>query len=131
MIHIITTGGTIEGLEYEIEENQPQEVNVKIKEFLETANVSFEYTLENAFQKDSRFITGDDRKELTQIIKSSQAKRILITHGTLTMAETATYLGKLNLDKTIVLVGSFVLGSAKNTDAPLHGICYLRITDFG
>lgn len=36
------------------------------------------------------------------------------------MEDTAKYLGKLNLNKTIVLVGSFILGSSENTDAPFN-----------
>ena len=129
MIYIITTGGTIEGLEYENEENKPHDVNVNIMEFFKTANVSIEYSIHNAFCKDSRFITQEDRKILAEKIKSTKEKKILITHGTLTMVETAKYLGKLNLDKTVVLVGSFVLGSEKNTDAPFnlgYAVCALQ-----
>ena len=36
------------------------------------------------------------------------------------MEDTATYLGNLNLNKTIVLTGSFVLGSSTKTDAPFN-----------
>lgn len=120
MIYIITTGGTIAGLDYKKEENKPKVTNVKIKEFLKTANVSFQFYLDEAFCKDSRFIALDDRKLLAQKIESAKQGKILITHGTYTMVETAEYLGRLNLDKTIVLVGSFLLGSDKNTDAPFN-----------
>ena len=129
MIYIITTGGTIEGLEYANEEKKPQILGVNLKAFLETANVLFEYSIDKAFCKDSRFITPEDRKILAEKIQSTKEKKILITHGTLTMVETAKYLGKLNLDKTVVLVGSFVLGSEKNTDAPFnlgYAVCALQ-----
>lgn len=36
------------------------------------------------------------------------------------MENTAKYLGKLNLNKIIVLVGSFLLGSSADTDAPFN-----------
>lgn len=119
MIHIITTGGTIEGLDY-IDNEGITKSNVSIKDFLERANVDFEYSIENAFKKDSRSITKDDRELLVSKINHSNATNILITHGTYTMEVTAKYLGKLNLNKTIVLVGSFILGSSNNTDAPFN-----------
>lgn len=81
---------------------------------------NFKYTIESVFQKDSRAITDEDRRLLADTLKSSKASKILITHGTYTMEDTAKYIGKLNLNKTIVLVGSFLLGSSKNTDAPFN-----------
>lgn len=134
MIHIITTGGTIEGLEYDNEEKKPQNVDITIKDFLESANVSFEYSLVRVFNKDSRFITEEDRKILAQRIKSTKEDKILVTHGTLTMTETAKYLGKLKLKKTIVLVGALILGTSKNSDAPFnlgYAICALQNLDNG
>lgn len=117
MIHIITAGGTIEGLDKELEK---KEAAVSIKGFLESANISFQYTIEEAFKKDSRSITFDDREYLAEKIQTSKASKILITHGTFTMEDTAAHIGKLNLNKTIVLTGSFILGSSQNTDAPFN-----------
>jgi len=129
MIHIITTGGTIEGLDYNKKENAPNEVGISIKNFLNSANVKFDYTIEEAFNKDSRFITDDDRRHLVDKIKATSAEKIILTHGTFTMEDTAKYIGKLNLKKTIVLVGSFVLGTSNNTDAPFnlgYAICSVQ-----
>ena len=70
--------------------------------------------------KDSRSITDEDRQLLVDKIKASSAEKIIVTHGTFTMEDTAKYIGKLNLNKTIVLVGSFILGTSKNTDAPFN-----------
>ena len=120
MIHIITTGGTIEGLDYEQEKNRTQKVTSSIKDFLASANVTFEYSLEEVFSKDSRFITLEDRQAIAEIIKSSKSDKILISHGTITMVETAEFLGGLKLGKTIVLVGSFILGTNEKTDAPFN-----------
>ena len=120
MIHIITAGGTIEGLEYDKPESRSNSPTIAISDFLEAANVSFQYTVDSAFQKDSRFITREDRIELAEKVATSDNAKILISHGTLTMAETAKFLGKLGLDKTIVLVGALILGTKKNTDAPFN-----------
>jgi L-asparaginase len=62
MIHIITTGGTIEGLDYEAEKNINQENKISIEDFMRSANVSFPYIIDNVLDKDSRFITDDDRE---------------------------------------------------------------------
>ncbi len=130
MIHIITTGGTIEGLEYDNPENQPIATTVSIEAFFESANVSFDYFIEPAFQKDSRFISPLDREVLSEKIIASDADKILITHGTLTMTESAKFLGKLGLDKTIILVGALILGTEKNTDAPFNLGYALGAIDF-
>lgn len=119
MIWIITTGGTIEGLEYNDDSDNIAET-VSIESFLQKSDGSFEYQLDKAFSKDSRFITSTDRELLKIKVDAANSERILITHGTITMVETATYLGKLNIDKTIVLVGAFILGTEKDTDAPAN-----------
>ena len=119
MIHIFTTGGTIEGLDYENDQGVT-ETNITIKDFLDSANVDFEYTIESIFKKDSRAITENDLELLLSKIIGTNATKVLITHGTFTMEATANYIGKLNNGKTIVLVGSFILGSSANTDAPFN-----------
>lgn len=129
MIHIITAGGTIEGLDKEL---RNKEAAVSIKGFLESANISFQYIIEETFKKDSRSITFDDREYLVEKIQTSKASKILITHGTFTMEDTAAHIGKLNLNKTIVLTGSFILGSSQNTDAPFnlgYALCALQFLE--
>ncbi len=120
MLHIITTGGTIEGLDYENPENHLKQSKITIREFLDSANVSFPYIIEKAFAKDSRSITDEDRMFLLKKIKASNTEKFLITHGTFTMEDTAVYLGNNSLEKTIVLVGSFIMGNSINTDAPFN-----------
>ena len=129
MIHIITTGGTIEGLEYETIESENQESKISIEDFFRSANVSFSYSIENVLNKDSRSITDKDRQLLVDKIEATSAEKIILTHGTFTMEDTAKYIGKLNLNKTIVLVGSFVLGTSNGTDAPFnlgYAICSVQ-----
>ena len=128
MIQILTTGGTIEGIDY-INDIGIVDSNISIKDFLTNANIGFDYTIENVFKKDSRSITDEDRELLVRKIKETNATKILITHGTFTMEDTAKHIGKLNLKKTIVLVGSFILGSSADTDAPFnlgYAICSVQ-----
>ena len=120
MIQVLTTGGTIEGLDYDLEKTEKQENQVSIEDFFLSANVSFPYKIEKTFSKDSRSITDKDRQFLAERIKASSASKIIVTHGTFTMEDTATYLERLRLDKAIILVGAFVLGTKKNTDAQFN-----------
>ncbi len=120
MIHIFTTGGTIEGLDYVDDKNSKSQPITTIDSFLKSSNISIDYTIENVFQKDSRHINDADRKLLLDKIEASNSQKILITHGTFTMEHTARFLGQMQLGKTIVLVGSFILGTLANTDAPFN-----------
>lgn len=119
MIQLFTTGGTIEGIDY-VDDIGIADSNITIKDFLTNANIGFDYTIENVFKKDSRSITDEDRELLVRKIKETNATKVVITHGTFTMEDTAKYIGKLNLKKTIVLVGSFVLGTSNDSDAPFN-----------
>ncbi|MEK6154691.1 asparaginase domain-containing protein [Flavobacteriaceae bacterium 3-367] len=65
-------------------------------------------------------MTNKDRRLIVSQIKTTPRNKILITHGTYTMVETAEHLGKLYLKKTIVLTGAFIPGTDKNTNALLN-----------
>ena len=130
MIHIFTTGGTIEGLDYDNPKDATRQNTISIEDFLNSAKVSSPYSFERVFQKDSRFITDEDRLELAERTTAASSNQILVTHGTLTMAETAKFLGKLGLEKTIVLVGALKLGTDVDSDAPFNLGFALGVVDF-
>jgi L-asparaginase len=117
-IHFITTGGTIDKVyfdaksEYEI--GSPQ-----VLEVLEEAGVAFEYEIEQALAKDSLEITDADRQLIRTRVAASTCDRIVITHGTDTMAETARLLRDVP-GKTIVLTGAMQPARFRNTDATFN-----------
>ncbi len=84
---------------------------------LEEAKVSVPIGIELICQKDSRVLTETDRKKILSACKNSKEDRIVITHGTYTMAETAAYLGPKIKNKTIVLTGSVIPFTGKGSDA--------------
>ncbi|MDO1501669.1 asparaginase domain-containing protein [Winogradskyella maritima] len=132
-IEILTTDGTIEGIDT-VDNLENINSKVSISDFLDAANITLEYDIRHLFHKDSRAITDDDRELVATKIKESKSSKILITHGTFTMEATAKYLGRRDLNKTIVLVGSFTLGSSINTDAPFNlgfAICALEFLENG
>lgn len=57
---------------------------------------------------DSLEMTADDRRIIVEHCRKAPESRIVITHGTDTMAETASALGREEMDKTIVLTGAMV-----------------------
>ena len=67
-------------------------------------NIPFEYEVISALKKDSLEINEDDRAHLKQVIEECGSDRIVITHGTDTMAQTAEFLS--DLDKTVVITGA-------------------------
>ena len=126
MIQIFTTGGTIEGIDFD---QKHTNTKIPLRQFLEAANVSFSFAIEEIFAKDSRSITPEDRKYLVERILASEASKILVSHGTFTMEETARHLAAQKIEKTIVLTGSFIPGHSQNTDAPFNlgfALCALQ-----
>ena len=113
-IHVILTGGTIDSY-YEGAKDSviPNKISV-IPDVLKGFRLADKITSTQVCMKDSRDLTDSDRKKILDAVQKSAHDKIIITHGTYTMPDTARYL-KAHLspsDKTIVLTGSFI---------PIHG----------
>jgi len=116
-IRILVTGGTIDGLEYDSPKKAPQKHKSIIPDLLKQARAGEGIFIEELMQKDSKFVTDEDRELILAKCSACAEDRIVITHGTVTMPQTAIYLGKKRLSKTIVLTGAAIPGNKKNTDA--------------
>ncbi len=114
-IKIFTTGGSLDK-GYSTGESAFVVQEPRIEEILAEANVTFEYEIEPLFRKDSLEITEGDREVIVEAVKGEPCERILITHGTDTMAETGQRLSSVQ-GKTIVLTGAMQPASFKHTDA--------------
>lgn len=105
-ITFITTGGTIDkdypktknGYGFEIAD--PAVVRI-----LKKINPNFEYDIILMLKKDSLDITDEDRIMLKEACDTTGSNKIIITHGTDTMLDTANVLKEIN-DKVIILVGA-------------------------
>ena len=116
-LRIISTGGTIDSLEYEQGEKSRFQ-GTYIPTMIALARLTIPVELEQVMQKDSSDITEADRQLILDRCEVASEDRIVITHGTDTMTETAKFLGEKNIpNKVIVLVGSFVPFSQPNSDA--------------
>ena len=118
MIKIFTTGGTIDKVYFDAK-SEYAVGTPQILSILENAVFQPEYELEILLQKDSLDLTDEDRAMIVDRVRGEPASRILITHGTDTMAETARAL--MDIDgKVIVLVGSLSPARFKGTDAEFN-----------
>lgn len=117
-VRIITTGGTIDSSP----EYDPNKKSVFDRSYLpdalSQARIETAVAIEPLMQKDSGDITDADRQRIAERCVAAPEDKILITHGTDTIAETARFLGERDfLGKAIVLVGSFVPLSQPSSDA--------------
>lgn len=114
-IKILCTGGTFDKVYYDaLSDYQIGEPQVEW--ILKQAGVNFEYDIESILKKDSLDITDEDRQHIVECVSKQSCKRIVITHGTDTMVNTAQALKEF-ADKTIVLVGAMQPARFKDSDA--------------
>jgi L-asparaginase len=115
MIQIFTTGGTIDKVYFDA--NSQFEIGDSLlRELLAEANIQEGYQLAELMRKDSLELTDEDRQSIKAAVRESDAQRILITHGTDTMALTAEQLRQVP-GRTIVLTGAMQPARMRRTDA--------------
>ena len=103
-IKILATGGTFDKIYYdansEFHIGEPMAASI-----LEEANVTFDFEVESILKKDSLDIDDDDREAIRLKVEQESCDRIVITHGTDAMVETAMCLLEIE-NKTIVVTGA-------------------------
>ena len=104
MIEIITTGGTIDKVYFD-KKSDYQVGDPFIGDLLTKMNVNIDYKISPLMRVDSLDMDDGDREKILNHILKSNYDKILITHGTDTIVDTAIYLNQLN-NKTVVLTGS-------------------------
>ena len=114
-IEIITTGGTIDKIYFD-EKSSYEIGEPQIGEVLRDANLTIKYWVKPLLRKDSLDLTTEDRNLIKSMVLESSAERIVITHGTDTMVETAQFLTGIP-ERTIVLTGSMQPARFRFTDA--------------
>ena len=115
MIQIFTTGGTIDKVYFDA--NSEFEIGESlVPELLAESNIHKGYQLQGLLRKDSLEMTDEDRVLVREAVTACGSKRILITHGTDTMAETAQALSSMN-DKSIVLTGAMQPARMRRSDS--------------
>ncbi len=117
-IVVFTTGGTIDKAYFDAL-SQYQVGETVVGKLLSIAQVTYPYRIVQVLRKDSLELTDEDRKELLRHIAATASSRIVVTHGTDTMTETARFLAGIS-DKTIVLTGALAPARFSESDATFN-----------
>jgi L-asparaginase len=106
-IRVLATGGTFDK-EYNELTGDLFFKNTHIGDMLRLGRSHLEVTVETVMMIDSLRMTDADRNLILERCREAPEKRIVITHGTDTMEQTAAVLGPALQDKTVVLTGAMV-----------------------
>ncbi|WP_310530951.1 asparaginase domain-containing protein [Novosphingobium sp.] len=118
-ILVLTTGGTIDKAYFDAL-SEYQIVDSGIPELLKEARVAVPFRMVELMRKDSLELTDADRALIASAAKEAPESRIVVTHGTDTMTETAKVLAKAVPGKTVVLTGALSPARFAETDAPFN-----------
>jgi L-asparaginase len=106
-IRILITGGTIDK-EYDPLTGELTFPKSHLSKMLNQVRCKVPFVLEEIMLKDSLEMRDKDRERVLKKCTHSSENRVVITHGTDTMVETARLLGKNVKRKTVVLVGAMI-----------------------
>lgn len=106
-IRIFITGGTFDK-EYNELTGQLFFNDSHLPEMLDLGRNLAPVDVRTLMMVDSLEMTDDDRELIAEHCRKSKEDKIIITHGTDTMAETAKLLSQKITDKTVVLTGAMI-----------------------
>src|ERR1700675_4906995 len=106
-IRILVTGGTFDK-EYDELTGRLFFKDTHIQEMLGLGRCRVSVAVETVMMIDSLEMTALDRETIVRRCRESPEERIVVTHGTDTIVETAAVLGAAATGKTIVLTGAMV-----------------------
>jgi L-asparaginase len=115
---VITTGGTIDKAYFDALSTY-QIGEPMVRKLLEVANVAYPHRIIELLRKDSLELTDQDRERLCQAVAGLETSRVVITHGTDTMIESAKTLAAI-AGKTIVLTGALSPARFSDSDATFN-----------
>lgn len=107
IIKIFITGGTFDK-EYNELTGQLYFKNTHLAEMFQLGRSTLEVQIETLMMRDSLELTDEHRMLIASRCMETSEDRIVITHGTDTMAHTAAFLAEKVPRKTIVLTGAMI-----------------------
>jgi len=117
-IYVVTTGGTIDKIYFDAL-SQYQIGESVVHRLLEVGRVACPFRIVEILRKDSLDLTPEDRELIRAKVAELPTTRVIITHGTDTMTETARELASIP-DKTIVFTGSLSPARFSESDATFN-----------
>jgi len=106
-VRIFVTGGTFDK-EYNEIKGELFFKDTHLFEMLKMGRCRVKVEIRTLMMMDSLDMKDEDRKNILENCKKAKEERILITHGTDTMIETAKLLANEIENKTIVLTGAMI-----------------------
>ena len=106
-IKLIITGGTIDK-SYNMNNGELHFVDSHIPAMLTEARCKADLELDKILLKDSLEMDDNDRQKILDTVANSEQSRIIISHGTDTMVQTAQLLSRQVEDKTVVMTGAMI-----------------------
>ncbi|MGV8041859.1 MAG: asparaginase domain-containing protein [Thermoanaerobaculaceae bacterium] len=106
-IRILITGGTFDK-EYDEINGRLYFQDTHVHEMLRLGRCRAEVVVRTVMMVDSLEMSDADRRIVLENCRQCPEERIVVTHGTDTMADTARVLGEAITDKTVVLTGAMV-----------------------
>jgi L-asparaginase len=106
-IRIFVTGGTFDK-DYNEIDGELFFHKTHLPDMLKLGRCHLDVQVVTLMMIDSLLMTGEDRQLILRRCREAPESRIVITHGTDTMEQTAAVLGKEISGKTIVLTGAMV-----------------------
>ncbi len=107
MIQVFVTGGTFDK-DYNFINGELYFKDTHLKEMFDRGRCTLDIDIKTLMMVDSMEMTDEDREIIRHNCARSVSDKILITHGTDRMVETAIELDNANLGKTIVITGAMV-----------------------
>ncbi len=114
-ILIVTTGGTIDKVYFDARSRFEVGDSV-VGRLLAQAHVRQPYDIVALMRKDSLDLDDRDRAEILAAIAGRPERRVVVTHGTDTMTDTAAVLAALE-ERTVVLTGALAPARFAESDA--------------
>ncbi len=123
----LACGGTLEKDYNELTGELVFPSNV-LPKLIEESRLTIDIDIHRVMMKDSLEMTDDDRQILLKSVSEVDSNRILITHGTDTMVDSALVLQQAQLAKTIVLTGAMRPFALAKSDASFNLGCALAFS---
>jgi L-asparaginase len=107
MVQIFITGGTFDK-EYNYITGELYFKDTHLKDMLARGRCTIDYDVKTLMMIDSLKMTDADRQIILHNCTHAATDKILITHGTDTMVQTASILAAAEIPKTIILTGAMI-----------------------
>lgn len=117
-ILVVTTGGTLDK-QYFDALSAYQIAESVVPKLLDIARVAHPVRVVELLRKDSLELTDEDRALIAATIAAAPESRVVVTHGTDTMTDTAAALAHLE-GKTVVLCGALAPARFAESDAAFN-----------